>query len=215
MHGEVVLAALVLVVAVLVAADFFRRADDSPHEYAKGHAHDAGREIFPASREGSAPSVSSLGRPNWLVRTRLALLAAVSAAAAALATGGIIRAAGAFQRASAHSRISSMHDGAVLSAILALVFSAAVLAVGLWSAMILIRSVLRPLCQLRAGAVEGQPEAIKAVGVSALDEIGDVARAFDQVHGELLRLAATGARAVAAIAGAIRGRRHLSGGEPG
>ena len=214
MHGEVVLAALVLVVAILVAADFFRRANDGPHEHAEGQAHDAGREIVTASREGSTPSVSSRGRPNWLVRTRLTLLAAVSAAAA-LATGGIIRAAGAFQRASAHSRISSMHDGAVLSAILALVFSAAVLAVGLWSAMILIRSVLRPLCQLRAGAVEGQPEAIKAVGVSALDEIGDVARAFDQVHGELLRLAATGARAVAAIAGAIRGRRHLSGGEPG
>jgi len=95
------------------------------------------------------------------------------------------------------------------------IVAAAVLAVGLWSATILIRSVLRPLSQLRAGALEGQPEAVRAVGVSALDEIGDVARAFDQVHGELLRLAATGARAVAAIAGAIRGRRHLSGGEPG
>jgi len=189
MHGEVVLAALVLVVAVLVAADFFRRGNDGPHEPAEGQAHDAGREIFPTSREGSAPSVSPLARPNWLVGTRLCLLAAVSAAAAALATGGIIRAAGAFQRASAHSRISSMHDGAVLSAIVALVFAAAILAVGLWSAMILIRSVLRPLRQLRAGAVEGQPEAVKAVGVSALDEIGDVARAFDQVQGELLRLA--------------------------
>jgi signal transduction histidine kinase len=189
MHGEVVLAALVLVVAILIAADFFRRANDGPHEHAEGQAHDAGREIFPASREGSAPSDASLGRPNWLVGTRLCLLAAVSAAAAALATGGVIRAAGAFQRASAHSHISSMHDRAVLSAIVALAFAAAVLAVGLWSAMILIRSVLRPLRQLRAGAVEGQPEAVKAVGVSALDEIGDVARAFDQVQGELLRLA--------------------------
>jgi signal transduction histidine kinase len=189
MHGEVVLAALVLVVAILVAADFFRRANDGPHEHAEGQAHDAGREIISASREGSAPSDSSPRRPNWLVGTRLCLLAALSAAAAALATGGVIHAAGAFQRASTYSHISSMHDGAVLSAIVALVFAAAVLAAGLWSAVILIRSVLRPLRQLRAGAVEGQPEAVKAVGVSALDEIGDVARAFDQVQGELLRLA--------------------------
>jgi signal transduction histidine kinase len=189
MHVEVVLAALVLVVAVLVAADFFRRTSDGPHEYVEGQAHEAGRETFPVSRAGSTSSVSSFVRPNWLVRTRLGLLAVVSAAAAALATGGIIHAAGAFQRASAQSNVSPSHDGAVVSAILALVFAVAVLAAGLRSATILIRSVVRPLHQLRAGAVEGRPLAVKAVGVSALDEIGDVARAFDQVQGEVLRLA--------------------------
>jgi hypothetical protein len=88
MHVEVVLAALVLVVAVLVAADFFRRTNDGPREYAEGQAPDAGREVFPASRAGSASSVPSFARPNWLVRTRLCLLAVVSAAAAALAAGG-------------------------------------------------------------------------------------------------------------------------------
>src|SRR5207244_1932471 len=36
---------------------------------------------------------------------------------------------------------------------------------------------------------EGRRLAVKAVGVSAFDEIGDVARAFDQVQGEVLRLA--------------------------
>ena len=196
MHVEVVLAALVLVVAMLVAVDYFRRNGDGPHESAEGSAYDARREIFfPASRAGSAPSVSAFepagaaqaagagqagagqaaggcphddtgtavpgdrdgepgARPNWLVRTRLYLLAIVSAAAAVLATGAIIRAASSFQRASAYSHVSSMRDGAVLSAILALAFAVAVLAAGLWSAMILIRSVLRPLYQLRAGAVE-------------------------------------------------------------
>ena len=239
-------------VAVLVAADFFRRTNDAPHEYPAGNEpgpHDAGRETYPASRAGSAPSIhprppsepaqrprrqapasrrppgtrapgrrrrrADPGGPrtNWLVRTRLCLLAVVSAAAAALATASFIRAAGAFQRASADSNVSSMHDGAIVSAILALLFAAVILAVGLWSALILIRSVLRPLRQLRTGAVEltevwlpdalrsislghfsrtdgeGRPLAVKAVGVSALDEIGDVARAFDQVQGEVLRLA--------------------------
>src|SRR5438094_1491719 len=236
MHVEIVLAALVLVVAILVAADFFRRTSDASHEYPAGNepgneqgpAHDAGHETYPASRAGSAvprsspppyepavaaapaaarpdaarpdrdagtpaPSVDLAGpRTNWLVRTRLCLLAVVCAAAAALATASFIRAIGAFQRASANSNVSSMHDGAIVSAILALVFAAVILAVGLWSAMILIRSVTRPLHQLRTGAVEltevwlpdalrnisvghiSGPLAVKAVGVSALDEIGDV-----------------------------------------
>ena len=275
MHVEIVLAALVMVVAVLVAADFFRRTSDAPHEYPAGNeqdpALDAGRETYPASRAGSAALHSSSppyepaaaappagarqdgahqdgarqdgarqdgarqasgagtsasapspdpGEPrtNWLVRTRLCLLAVVSAAAAALATASFIRAVGAFQRASADSNVSSMRDGAIASAILALLFAAVILAVGLCSALILIRSVLRPLRQLRTGAVEltevwlpdalrnislghisrtdgkGRPLAVKAVGVSALDEIGDVARAFDQVQGEVLRLADNEAR---------------------
>ena len=37
MHGEIVLAALVMVVAVLVAADYFRRTSDAPHEYPAGN----------------------------------------------------------------------------------------------------------------------------------------------------------------------------------
>jgi signal transduction histidine kinase len=258
MHVEIVLATLVMVVAVLVAADFFRRTSAAPHEYPAGNeqgpALDAGREAYPASRAGSAglhsssppyepaavappagspkegarqdgarqasgpgtlaPSPDPGGpRTNWLVRTRLCLLAVVSAAAAALATVSFIRAVTAFQRAAADSHVSSMRDGAIASAILALLFAAVILAVGLCSALILIRSVLRPLRQLRTGAVEltevwlpdalrdislghisrtdgkGRPLAVKAVGVSALDEIGDVARAFDQVQGEVLRLA--------------------------
>ena len=61
MHGEIVLAALVLVVAILVAADFFRRTSDAPHENPAGNeqgpAHDAGRETYPARRAGSAASL--------------------------------------------------------------------------------------------------------------------------------------------------------------
>src|SRR6185312_14650725 len=187
MHVEIVLAALVTVVAVLVAADFFRRTSDAPHEYPAGNdpgpALDAGREAYPASRADSAAlhsssppyvpaaeappagarkngarqdgarqdgarqngagqdgarQASGAGTPapspdpggprtNWLVRTRLCLLAVVSAAAAALATASFIRAVGAFQRASADSNVSSMRDGAIASAILALLFAGVIL----------------------------------------------------------------------------------------
>ena len=240
MHVEIVLAALVMVVAVLVAADFFRRTSDAPHEYPAGNEPGPALDAPPvgarqdgarqegarqdSARQDGARQASGAGTPspspdpggprtNWLVRTRLCLLAGVSAAAAALTTASFIRAVGAFQRASADSNVSSMRDGAIASAILALLFAGVILAAGLCSALILIRSVLRPLRQLRTGAVEltevwlpdalrdislghisrtdgeGRPLAVKAVGVSALDEIGDIARAFDQVQGEVLRLA--------------------------
>ena len=42
MHVEIVLAALVMVVAVLVAADFFRRTSDAPHEYPAGNEQGPG-----------------------------------------------------------------------------------------------------------------------------------------------------------------------------
>ena len=92
---------------------------------------------------------------------------------------------------------------------MACIFSVAVLAVGVASAIILIRSVLRPLRTLQAGAVElaevrlpdalrritrgggeGLPADVEAMATSSSDEIGEVARAFDQIQGEVLRLAA-------------------------
>ena len=270
MHVEFALAAVVLVVAILVAADFFRRTSAGPPEYAPPEyappeyappeyrgspARDAGRETATAPRPGSAPSLSAFepvraglapdGRPypdtpypdtpypdtpypdtpypdagavpqaaargtgkNRLVSARLCLLALVPAAAAALATASVLHAFEALHGDSYHSGVSSMRDGAVASAVLGLVGAAVILAAGLWSAAVLIRSVLRPLRQLRAGAVdladawlpdalrhitqvggEGGPPGARPVGVSSGDEIGQVARALDQVQGEVLRLA--------------------------
>jgi signal transduction histidine kinase len=254
MPVEIFLAALVLAVVILVGADFFRTASDSPHEHAgepaldtgafaesravataflpppsradrvggAGHAFDAGlpgptrRISSPAGGRqhpdtGTAtPRRGSHGaRKSWLVRTRLALLAIVPAIAAVFTTVGVIHAVDAFRSASSHSSVSSMRDGAIASAILACIISVAVLAVGVWSAITLIRSVLRPLRQLQAGAVElaevrlpdelrrvtqrggeASPGAVEAIAVSSSDEIGEVARAFDQIQGEVLRLAA-------------------------
>jgi len=54
------LAIMVLAVAFLVAADFFRRASEGPHEHAERPAYDAGRESFtpPRSARG-APAVTA------------------------------------------------------------------------------------------------------------------------------------------------------------
>ena len=238
MRVEIFLAALVLAVVILVAADFFRTASDGPHELAGEPAHDAGPgtfgepramgkaflpsaggagHAFDAGLAGSparisspagarphlsagpaAPAGGSRGaRKSWLVRTRLSLLAIVPAFAAVLATVGVVRAADAFQRTSFRS------------ALVACVVSVVVLAVGVASAIRLIRSVLQPLRKLQAGAAElaevrlpdalrritrcggeGLPPDVGAMATSSSDEIGEVARAFDQIQGEVLRLAA-------------------------
>ena len=69
-----------------------------------------------------------------------------------------------------------MRDGAIASAILALLFAAVILAVGLCSALILIRSVLRPLRQLRTGAVEltevWLPDALRNISLGHISRTG-------------------------------------------
>ena len=84
-----------------------------------------------------------------------------------------------------------------------------VLAIALLFTVVVGRSMVRPLRRLRAGALEvagvGLPETVRRmseadsdnisidvqpIDVNSFDEIGEVARAFDQVHREALRLAA-------------------------
>ncbi len=214
MHAEILLAVMVLAVALLVAVDFVRRSSEGPHEHIDRPLYDARRGSFTpsgapvtavepahAGRGGAAPPVRPAGaQGSWLVRTRLALLASSAAVAAAVATASLIRARDAVQGAPFHSDISSIRDGATATAILSAVVAVIALAVGGWASVILIRSVLRPLNQLRTGAVElaevrlpdalrggGRgPLAVRSVGVSSSDEIGEIARAFDQVQAEVL-----------------------------
>ncbi len=84
-----------------------------------------------------------------------------------------------------------------------------VLVIALLFTVVVGRSMVRPLRRLRAGALEvagvGLPETVRRmseadsdnisidvqpIDVDSFDEIGEVARAFDQVHREALRLAA-------------------------
>jgi len=107
------------------------------------------------------------------------------------------------------SRSGSLRDGAITSAIL---FSLAVLlllAIALVATTIVGRSMVGPLRRLRSGALniagerlpamvrrmgetdgENIPLEVEPIDVDSADEIGEVARAFDQVHREAVRLAA-------------------------
>jgi signal transduction histidine kinase len=107
------------------------------------------------------------------------------------------------------SRSTSLRTGAIAAAVIWILVVVLLLGVALVSTTIIGRSMVRPLRRLRAGALEVAglrlPETVRRmsetdgegvsldvepIDVDSSDEIGEVARAFDQVHREALRLAA-------------------------
>jgi signal transduction histidine kinase len=107
------------------------------------------------------------------------------------------------------SRSGSLHDGAITSVV---IFSLAVvllLGIALTATVVVAGSMVGPLRRLRNGALQVAedrlPEMVRRISetdgesvqlmvepidVDSSDEIGEVARAFDQVHREAVRLAA-------------------------
>ncbi len=103
----------------------------------------------------------------------------------------------------------SLRDQAITSAVLEGIAVMLVLALALFFTVAVGRSMTRPLGRLRTGALEvagvrlpatvrlmsggdgaDAPLEIRPIEVDSTDEIGEVARAFDQVHREAVRLAA-------------------------
>jgi signal transduction histidine kinase len=106
------------------------------------------------------------------------------------------------------SRASQLHSGAQQSALITAIITAIVLLLVLLATVLVARSLVLPLRRLRAGALDVAtvqlPERVKRLSdspdpaadlevapipVLSSDEIGQVARAFDQVHAEAVRLA--------------------------
>ncbi len=111
--------------------------------------------------------------------------------------------------ASVTSQAGSLHDNAITEVILFGLAVVLLLAIALALTLLVGRSMVGPLRRLRNGALEVAeirlPETvsrmseadaadvalnIEPIDVDSLDEIGEVARAFDQVHKEAIRLAA-------------------------
>jgi signal transduction histidine kinase len=106
------------------------------------------------------------------------------------------------------SRSRSLRDSAITSAVIFSLAVALLLGIALAATTIIGRSMVRPLRRLRNGAFEvaedrlpdmvrrmsetdweGAPTEVEPIDVDSSDEIGEVARAFDQVHREAVRLA--------------------------
>jgi signal transduction histidine kinase len=107
----------------------------------------------------------------------------------------------------------ALHQGAMHSLLLTGAVAIAVLIFALLATVVIARSMVRPLRRLKADALDvaevrlpaevsglstaggaGGSFAVEPIGVHSTDEIGQVARAFDQVHREAVRLAADEAR---------------------
>jgi signal transduction histidine kinase len=107
------------------------------------------------------------------------------------------------------SRASTLRNEALLTSVAVGLAVVLVLILALALTVVVGRSMVRPLRRLRAGALEvagvrlpdmvrrmsetdgaGVPLEVEPIDVDSSDEIGEVARAFDQVHREALRLAA-------------------------
>jgi Nitrate and nitrite sensing/HAMP domain len=107
------------------------------------------------------------------------------------------------------SRSGSLHTSAITSAVIFSLAVALLLGIALTATTLIGRSMVGPLRRLRNGALEvaevrlpemvrrmsetdgdGVPLGIEPIDVDSSDEIGEVARAFDQVHREAVRLAA-------------------------
>jgi signal transduction histidine kinase len=106
------------------------------------------------------------------------------------------------------ARAQSLESGAQQSAIITAVVTLAVLLLVMLATFVVARSLVRPLRRLQAGALDiasvqlpervrllsESPESaafmeVAPIDVVSEDEIGQVARAFDQVHAEAVRLA--------------------------
>jgi len=106
------------------------------------------------------------------------------------------------------TRTVQLRNAAVVSALAVAIAVLLVLALALLFTVVVARSMVRPLRRLRAGALEvagvrlpetvrrmsesegaAEPLEVEPIDVDSSDEIGEVARAFDQVHREALRLA--------------------------
>jgi len=106
------------------------------------------------------------------------------------------------------ARAQTLQRGAQRSAEISAIVTAVVLLLVLIAALLVARSLVRPLRRLRAGALDiatvQLPERVRQlsetpdpaanlhvapIDVLTADEIGQVARAFDQVHAEAVRLA--------------------------
>ena len=105
-------------------------------------------------------------------------------------------------------RTVQLRNAAVVSALFVAIAVLLLLGLALLFTVVVVRSMVRPLQRLRAGALEvagvrlpetvrrmsesegaAAPLEVEPIDVDSSDEIGEVARAFDQVHREALRLA--------------------------
>lgn len=170
---------------------------------AAGQGHDDGAAPGQADRGSAGTLPAAPGRAsrfalrNWSVRSRLILLVSVPSLTAIVLA--VVRIVSLFHSAAMVRGPGAAHGRAAASAAVNTLFFVLLLALAVVIMAVVGRSMVRPLRRLQAGALEVArlqlPEAVRLmnagvavsaeivpIDVDSTDEIGDVARAFDQVH---------------------------------
>jgi signal transduction histidine kinase len=170
---------------------------DSPDQPALDHGR--AEPVQAAPRE-----TSSFALENWSVRSRLLLLVSIPSITALAFAGS--RIVSSLQSTAMVHGPSAARDRAITSLVFVCLIVLVVLALAVVITAMVGRSMVRPLRRLQAGALDvaerrlpaavAQSQAgeeispdVEPIDVTSTDEIGGVARAFDQVHREALRLA--------------------------
>ena len=183
-----------------------QEAGSSRHRSSAFDQSASGRKRTPAAPDAPRKT-SRRALRNWRVRSRLVLLVIIPSVTAVVFGG--IQIASLLHSASMHSSVRSVHDRAITTLVFDCAVVILVLALALAFTVIVGRSMVQPLRTLRAEALDVAevrlPEEVRRISetdgedvsldvqpidVDSSDEIGQVARAFDQVHQEALRLAA-------------------------
>ena len=144
---------------------------------------------------GQSPSTERDGAPraqgNRLVRSRLQLMVVIPVAAVTVIALCAVGLAYFLSGARIYASNGSARISAILWAVAIIVVMITVLVLAVWATIGTARSVLQPLYRLRSRAMalaDGRPSDAVPADVASPDEIGDIARAFEQTRSKMSRL---------------------------
>ncbi len=184
--------------------------DAGPAPHTAGVSPSTGGEPQSYARAVALLRGSRRNLRDWHVRSRLFLLVVIPALAVAVIAFCVAYITDVLDGTQINSPDGSVRDSAILSAVVAGVAMIIVVALASWFTIVVARSVLQPLYRLRIGASEltgarladtvrragenkdskdGAPFDLEPIDVDSSDEIGGIARAFDEMRREFLRLA--------------------------
>jgi signal transduction histidine kinase len=188
-------------------ADFNASTDETEQEYFNNTI--SGTQVDLAASEETLAAEMGNTSPNLPLTAHNSGLSAQGWYANQQATINGARTVGDSLVASITSRAATLRSQATQNLLISSIVALFLLVLVLFVSTLVARSLTRPLRKLRADALdvaghrlpemvrrlsqsEGTDESvdIEPIGVTSTDEIGEVARAFDQVHREAVRLAA-------------------------
>jgi signal transduction histidine kinase len=149
----------------------------------------AGSPVAQASSTERATVPPAQG--NRHVRSRLQMMVVIPVAAVAVIALCIVGLVYFLSGAQIYAPDGAVRVGSILWAVATVIVMITVVVLAVWATMSTASSVLQPLYRLRSRAMalaDGRPSDVPPADVASPDEIGDIARAFEQMRTRIARL---------------------------